>query len=158
MPRRSNPVPDCKICGSKTGDRRSKVCLGCYNSRGKLNNNPKFLKGSPEYLEFRKINNEARMRSRLKHTYNFSEESYKELLESQNYSCAICGIHQDDMKKRLNLDHDHNCCPGESSCGKCIRGLLCSVCNSAIGLLKDSEEVIEMALNYLRNNRKVESK
>jgi hypothetical protein len=158
VPRRSDPFPDCEICGTRTSDHRSTVCITCYNSRGKLSKNPKFLKGSPEYLEFRKINNEARMRSRLKYQYNFPEESYMAMLESQNYSCAICGVHQDDTKKRLNLDHDHNCCPGESSCGKCIRGLLCSICNSAIGLLKDSEEVIEMALKYLRNTRKVWSK
>ena len=97
------------------------------------------------------------MKSRLKHNYNFPYEDYIKMIEKQGNRCAICGTHQDNLKKRLNLDHDHNCCPSESSCGNCIRGLLCSICNSAIGLLKDSEEIIEMALNYIKTNRKVKS-
>jgi hypothetical protein len=27
------------------------------------------------------------------------------------------------------VDHDHNCCPGQRSWRKCIRGILCHVCN-----------------------------
>jgi hypothetical protein len=146
----------CKTCGNRTGDHRSIFCRSCYlKARSLGRGNHKAPKGSPEYLEFRKSNNESRMRSRLKHTYNFPYESYIKMIEEQGSRCAICGTHQDNLKKKLNLDHDHNCCPGESSCGNCIRGLLCSICNSAIGLLKDSEEIIEMALNYIKTNRKV---
>jgi hypothetical protein len=31
------------------------------------------------------------------------------------------------------IDHDHNCCHGGASCGKCIRGILCSACNLSLG-------------------------
>src|SRR6266496_914731 len=37
----------------------------------------------------------------------------------------------------LTIDHDHDCCPGSASCGKCIRGFLCGLCNSAIGMLNN---------------------
>jgi hypothetical protein len=31
------------------------------------------------------------------------------------------------------VDHDHGCCPGRKSCGKCTRGLLHPACNSWLG-------------------------
>lgn len=30
------------------------------------------------------------------------------------------------------IDHDHRCCPGERSCGQCVRGIVCRACNNAM--------------------------
>ena len=73
---------------------------------------------------------------------DMSIERYNDLKLVQNDSCAICGTHQDNLKRSLNVDHDH-------SSGK-PRGLLCDACNRAIGYLKESEEIIINALNYLK--------
>lgn len=62
----------------------------------------------------------------LKRAYNITEEQYQAMVVVQCGTCAVCGEIPD---KRLSIDHDHNCCPGASSCGKCIRGLLCQTCN-----------------------------
>lgn len=70
------------------------------------------------------------------HKYGLSVSQYHSLIKSQGGRCAIC-----DEKKPLVVDHNH-------STGK-IRGLLCSDCNSGIGLLKDSVEVIRRAEGYL---------
>lgn len=66
---------------------------------------------------------------------------YDQLLNIQNYSCAICSIHQQKLKRMLNVDHDH-------ITGK-VRGLLCDACNRALGYFKDSEIILNNAKNYL---------
>lgn len=65
---------------------------------------------------------------------------YFKILESQGFLCAICRRDQNKTKgfdrktQRLCIDHDHKCCPGNRSCGNCIRGLLCNGCNLSAGL------------------------
>lgn len=76
-------------------------------------------------------------------------ESYSDMEKSQNGVCAICK-NPESKKRRLSVDHDHECCPGSGSCGKCIRGLLCSNCNTALGLVKDSVETLKSAIAYLQ--------
>jgi hypothetical protein len=49
----------------------------------------------------------------------------------------------------LHIDHDHACCEGAKSCGKCIRKLLCWGCNSALGLIDDRVEVAQALVDYL---------
>ena len=76
--------------------------------------------------------------------YNMTYEEYKALHTKQNHLCAICG-----KKEKLCIDHDHNCCFGPSSCGKCIRGLVCFKCNVALGMVKDNPEVLKKMVLYL---------
>jgi len=76
----------------------------------------------------------------LKRTWNLTLEDYDALLESQNGGCAICGALP--INRRLSVDHDHE--TGE------IRGLLCSNCNTGIGLLGEDLTRLASAMNYLR--------
>src|SRR5216684_8349613 len=46
--------------------------------------------------------------------------------------CAICGLHQD-----LQIDHDRRCCPGDLSCGRCARGLVCGPHNRLVRNIED---------------------
>lgn len=59
--------------------------------------------------------------------------------------CEACGA-----AGPVVVDHDHDCCPGDRSCGKCVRGYICRKCNSGIGLLGDTAEGVEKALKYLQ--------
>ena len=34
------------------------------------------------------------------------------------------------------IDHDHSCCPESRSCGQCIRGVICSGCNTMLGCIE----------------------
>jgi hypothetical protein len=67
----------------------------------------------------------------VERTYGISAEIYWKLYRLQGGKCYICRI-STGKAKRLAVDHDHRCCPGPKSCGKCIRGLACGHCNHHI--------------------------
>lgn len=88
--------------------------------------------------------------------YKMSGEQYQKLLEEQDYVCAICGKANANGQD-LYVDHDHSCCSGSKSCGKCIRGLLCHKCNSALGLFDDSIESLNKAVEYRKKYSRKEN-
>lgn len=62
-------------------------------------------------------------------------EDFEKMISNQNNSCLICKrIFTEELK--IVIDHDHNCCNSNRSCGRCIRGLLCSHCNKIEGFLR----------------------
>lgn len=79
--------------------------------------------------------------------YGLTEGQYDNLLEMQMGGCAICG--RCGESERLAVDHDHSCCPGQRSCGKCVRGLLCVRCNVALGSFLDDPQILRAAVRYL---------
>lgn len=79
--------------------------------------------------------------------YGISKEEYDRILEAQD-GCAICK-RRSDTNKLLAVDHDHTCCPGKRSCGNCIRGLLCSSCNTGLGFFRDNLDLLIRAIEYL---------
>lgn len=86
---------------------------------------------------------------RIKRRFQLSVARYDELLERQGGRCAICLRKPRSM--RLAVDHDHACCPGEETCGKCVRGLLCKSCNKdLLGTVRDDIGTLERAIDYLR--------
>lgn len=96
-------------------------------------------------------------RGHLKAYFNITLEQYNALLESQDGACYIC---RSVPEGNLTVDHDHGCCPGRRSCGRCVRGLLCHGCNRLLlGHIDrvtghDAERVataLERAAAYVRN-------
>lgn len=86
----------------------------------------------------------------LKRKYNFSIEKYEAILKAQDNRCAICRASTPGVKNtHFHIDHDHRCCPGKKSCGKCIRGLLCGTCNRMLGMAYDNPETTRAATEYL---------
>lgn len=78
----------------------------------------------------------------IKLTFGITSEQYQELLERQNYSCAICGRHETEFSKKLAVDHDHK--TNE------IFGLLCTLCNQRIvGKIRNPDLFLKAA-EYLK--------
>jgi hypothetical protein len=141
-----------------TGER---VCKECANAASKRWNekhpdrrratDQRYAANNPDKIKAKHDRRRDSGRHRTCHllsTYNLSQERHDALLEKQNGVCAICKLPNEDGSN-LTVDHDHNCCSGLKSCGECVRGLLCQLCNKAIGLLKDNVETIRSAAVYL---------
>lgn len=93
-------------------------------------------------------NRERIRRSRYKRTYGTTYEKIEAAIALQGGKCLICSLEFPGGK--FNVDHDHSCCPdGKKTCGKCIRGILCSGCNGGIGLLRDDINILTKAIEYL---------
>jgi hypothetical protein len=82
--------------------------------------------------------------------YGITEEQYDAMLSAQGGACAICGTGDPGAETaRWAIDHDHDCCPGAESCGRCVRGLLCRNCNVGLGHFDDDPDRLLAATAYL---------
>ncbi len=80
-----------------------------------------------------------------------THDDFVKLHEAQNKQCAICCHAVEivragrDNSNAACLDHDH-------TTGK-VRGILCTSCNVSLGRFKDSVEVLESAIRYLKAHK-----
>lgn len=132
----------------KYGRRGScKACVAEYSKQYGSRNMARIV----EYnREWRSKNPEKVLQRRLKNKYGIGLDQYEDILEAQGGRCAICG----DSESKLFVDHDHSCCEGHKSCGKCVRGLLCRLCNAGIGMFLDDTDRMEKAITYIKEKNK----
>lgn len=115
-----------------------------YQCTNLLDNSMKFCS-----IHFEMSQDDVKLSYRLWSTYKLSWERYSHFLQVQNNKCAICKTSDIGRNSRFDIDHDHYCCPGRKSCGECVRGLLCSSCNSILAVFGDDFERIRSAIEYL---------
>lgn len=72
--------------------------------------------------------------------FKISAYEYNIALDEQNHKCAICG-----KETKLVVDHDHELVK--------FRGLLCSHCNTGLGMFFDNPEFMRNAAEYIERNR-----
>lgn len=116
-------------------------CKKCHNEINKqYYSKPKNLQKQKQWA---KNNPESRKLTYRKHNvkryYGLNWEEYQLLLKKFKNKCGICGGRD---KNDLSVDHDHQT-------GK-VRGLLCNNCNNGLGRFKDSYQLLEKAMKYLR--------
>jgi hypothetical protein len=79
----------------------------------------------------------------LQQQYGIDGVEYARLHEKQKGVCAVCA--KPSQGRRLAVDHDH-------ATGR-VRGLLCNRCNTTLGLLEDSPELIGRLREYVKAHR-----
>lgn len=81
--------------------------------------------------------------------YGITLAQYNEILSGQRGLCAVCLRQEEAIDPRLGepralaVDHCH--------VTNRIRGLLCSHCNRALGLLREDAKIIDQLLTYIRS-------
>jgi hypothetical protein len=90
-------------------------------------------------------------RARKLKRYGLTPEQYDSMLESQGGVCAICRTDKRQIVSKTNeprdlpVDHCHKT-------GK-VRAILCHLCNSAIGSLRDDPALARRVADYLDEHR-----
>jgi hypothetical protein len=84
----------------------------------------------------------------LRRKYGIGLARYNEMLVAQNNCCAICRKAEvNEIRGRvvsLAVDHDHKT--------GVVRALLCSACNTALGLFNDDTALLDVAKAYLQQH------
>jgi hypothetical protein len=106
-----------------------------------LQNKERFKTNAARY---RAKNPEYYRNYKLWSRYGITIEEYRDLLVKQGEVCAICGGPSTLRSGMFDVDHDH------FTFG--IRGLLCRLCNTAIGKLK-TPDVLRRAAAYLEKTK-----
>lgn len=91
-----------------------------------------------------KEKNKSRMQAwNLKAKFKISESDYREMLDNANKCCEICKK-EESQERRLSVDHNH--------ATGVIRGLLCTKCNTSLGLLNTDigVELLQNAIEYIK--------
>lgn len=123
--------------GSKYNQGRRNTCKRCHADYMK-----NYWASNPDK---RKVNIELNSRPKPNwERHKISQDKYNELFELHGGKCHSC-----KENDATTIDHDHTCCKGQRSCGKCVRGLLCHYCNTALGLMMDSRSKILMLAEYI---------
>jgi len=103
-------------------------------SKEKVRANAKRFRAKPDNADYRHYES-------VKRRYGLTQTQYDTLKELQGGRCAICRQPPTGKRTRLHVDHDHG--TGE------VRGLLCNLCNVALGSMHDDPAILRAAIVYL---------
>lgn len=93
---------------------------------------------------------EMRRKHQIKYYHKLSKIEFDKMREDQDYSCAICGIHESLINRPRPLVVDHNHKTGR------VRALLCGHCNSALGMLREDAETAASMIEYILQHEAVD--
>ena len=114
-----------EFCNNKTsGDDKAAYCKTCHNARG-VESKQRLHGGTRHYHLMRR--------------YGIGAAEVDVMIEGQGGVCAICREREPE-----HVDHDHK--TGKN------RGITCSCCNQGLGNFRDRSDLLELAVEYLREH------
>lgn len=138
---------DTFVYGREKSNGQCTKCKRNYQKEYYKNNIEKMINASHKTYKRNKKSLRVRM---LLIKYNITIEDYDKMFKKQRGKCLGCLKDQSQFKKAFAVDHDHSCCSGKTSCGKCIRGLLCQLCNLVIGNANNDVKTLKRLIRYLQ--------
>lgn len=88
-----------------------------------------------EFIDF------AMTGDRVAPRYRITADSFWDLVMAQGWACPLCRVVFEPGGTKMVVDHNH--------ASGAVRGVLCMSCNTGLGHLKDSPDVLERAIEYL---------
>ena len=83
----------------------------------------------------------CRAHDRRRSNYDLTPEDYLKMLFLQDARCAVCRTPMNELDRGLMVDHRHS--------DGLVRGLLCTHCNTGLGMMKDDPDMLRRAAQYL---------
>ena len=131
--RRTRRTTRCVICNQEIPKERSasaKTCSpACQAERIER-----------YHREWNTTNRARRAATERQRRYSISQADYDHIVAEQQGGCAICQA----ITASLAVDHHHDT--------GAVRGLLCSNCNVALGMLADNPLLLARAAEYLQSH------
>ena len=152
----------CPTCGvekplDQFPGRTNSYCKPCHNAYAR-----EYRRKNPDVTQRAKAKYDAsctperraaRNRTSMLWRFNLTGERWDAIFDGQDHRCAICRTNV-PSGHGWHVDHDHACCPENGrSCGKCVRAILCSECNTGLGKFRDNPAVLRAAADYLERVR-----
>lgn len=127
---------------SRVKDGRARRCKQCHCKVTNV-----YRQKNPELYRKASLKHWHNLDDKKKHSnwirrYGITADEYTNMFESQNGKCKICS-QECPTGRVLAVDHCHKT-------GK-VRGLLCTKCNTALGMLNDNIKYFEIAIEYLKS-------
>lgn len=134
-----------------TGEVRKLLCSPCNMALGHFKDDIGIIEKAIAYLEgpnivFHETMTTSNYSGRYGR-YGINELGFEYLIDLVSNLCPLC-----EHPTPKSIDHDHSCCDGNKSCGKCIRGVICRKCNAGLGNAKDSIEILQTMVKYLQEH------
>lgn len=139
----------CKPCNAKVADEYRKR-TDANRKYYKENQEAQKARSAKYYhtQKYYQANKQKWRGMQLMTKYGITLQDYYDMLGHQNHKCKICETpHIEEKKKGLYVDHCH-------TTGN-IRGLLCHNCNVGLGALRDSEDLMLKAIDYLKKSKEL---
>lgn len=160
---------ECLVCGKiyKKNAHNQLYCSVKCKTKSYYKNNKKVVndrckafvhsdieKNRARHVAYYNEHKDAVKNRRLKRVYGISLEELRERLKNNGGKCEICRVEILENSPGRGVDSnavviDHNHDTGN------VRGLLCSHCNLAIGLLKDNVITVARMLQYLQGSARL---
>ncbi len=139
----------CSKCGGsgpfgKSADRSDGLDVICKQCRKAYSDRPENKSRAKQW----RVNNREHIQRRNREArFGLTDETFNQLLNTQNNRCAICSIVFDfnDSACTPHVDHCH--------VTDRIRGLLCTRCNVMLGMSRDQIQTLLRGVLYLLDRR-----